>query len=241
MNKPVLKLSQSERQPVKGAKAALLTAKGIIAGVLVNWTDGGAVVEARGEVLAGAKVRLRVQGPDRIWEKHATVLWANGGQGFGLEFDDPAQKNRGSSIIPRIKQFFHSMYPRIANNRPALRSKNRSAERTGNPSANRPSVIDIQTVGKRDGSDKRRRRRFRIETSAQITWSDFSVVGPEIATITDASSAGVLFTTNRDYPIGTTLQVTYPYPNSNSPKQEGDVVRVENLPDGRRRVAVAFG
>jgi hypothetical protein len=50
-----------------------------------------------------------------------------------------------------------------------------------------------------------------------------------------------MFITDRDFQVGTRLAVQYPYPHPTSLEQEGDVVRVEILPDGRRRVAVAFG
>ena len=54
----------------------------------------------------------------------------------------------------------------------------------------------------------------------------------------DHSSDGILFTTDREYRVGTELLVRYPFPSSSSPKQKGTVLRVEELPDGRRQVAV---
>jgi len=228
MNKPDPKQRQAERLPGKGAKAALLTKNGVITGVIASWSGDGAVVEVSGEGvaggLAGSEVRLRAQGPDRIWEKKATVLWVHQDQAVGLEFepDNPAMKG----LVQRV---LDSMRSQTTEARAAVQSSSQS-------------LVEKERLGTRETTtDLRRRRRIRIETPAEIMRLDGADAGAEITTITDASSSGVLFTTNRGYSVGTKLLIKYPYPNSSLPRQEGNVVRVERLPDGRRRVAVAFG
>ncbi len=86
--------------------------------------------------------------------------------------------------------------------------------------------------------DKRRSRRRQIPASAQVVQGDSADVVPEITKLVDASSDGILFATDREYRVGMKLFVRFPFPTS--PKQTGTVVRVEELPDGHRRVAVRF-
>jgi hypothetical protein len=193
----------------------LLTKSGIMGGVLTAWSDTGAVVENGDEVLAGERVRLRVQGPDRIWEKTAIVLWVKE-RDVALEFDPNGPAREGSAFGMMIRRLFHSIRKPV---RQPVTAKNSAA---------------------RD-KDKRRRPRLQVESPAKIIRRDDEAIGPHIATVTNASSAGLMFITDRDYRIGTKLAVGYPYPNSKSLEQEGNVVRVEKLPDGRHRVAVAFG
>ena len=102
------------------------------------------------------------------------------------------------------------------------------------------SVSQVPTRKSRfeDVGDLRRRRRSRISSSAEIVQWNCVQIKPEIAKLVDASSDGILFTTDREYRVGTELLVRYPFPSSSSPKQKGTVVRVEELPDGRRQVAV---
>jgi len=90
----------------------------------------------------------------------------------------------------------------------------------------------------RSKRDLRRRRRSRISSNAQIVqWSRVQV-NPDVAAIVDASTAGILFVTSREYQPGEELLVRFPFPSSSSPKQKGRVVRVEELPQGQWRVAV---
>ena len=84
--------------------------------------------------------------------------------------------------------------------------------------------------------DKRRSRRRQIPASAQVVQWDSPNAVPEIAKLVDVSSDGILFETDREYRVGMKLFVRFPLPTS--PKQAGTVVRVEELPDGHRRVAV---
>ena len=89
-------------------------------------------------------------------------------------------------------------------------------------------------------AEQRKRHRFHIKASAQVTRLDSAVADPEIAPLVDASPDGVLFATDREYPVGTRVLVKFPYPSATSPKQTGSVVRVDALPDGSRHVAIAF-
>jgi hypothetical protein len=216
----------SERVPKNGAKAALLTAKGIIGAVIASWSVNGAVLEVCDGAAAGARVRLRVQEQDKIWEKKATVLWVKE-QSLALEFEtDGPTRKVGFSALPRLRQFLYS-----------LRAPTAAAPQ--HETTLRAKHFEIQLPG-RDNQDRRRHRRLRFDTGARVKWSNSPLEANE-ARIADASKSGVLFTTNRAYPIGTKLQVQYPYPNSTAPERQGTVVRVDLLPDGRQRVAVAFG
>jgi hypothetical protein len=218
---PPAKQEPAERLPSWGAKAALLTKKGIITGMLTSWSDTGAIVEANGEGLAGSEVRLRVQGPDRIWEKRATVLWVHKDHGIGLEFELDDTSEEG--LMRRV-----------------LDSLTAEKRRTPTPSPVEKELANT-SVGKTETStDRRSHRRIRIAATAEVTRTDRGSSGPDITTISDASSSGVVFTTNRSYSIGTKLLVKYPYPSSSLPRQAGNVVRVERLPYGLWRVAVQF-
>jgi len=218
---PPPKQEQAERLPSWGAKAALLTKKGIITGMLTSWSDTGAVVEANGEGLAGSEVRLRVQGPDRIWEKRATVIWVHNDHGIGLEFELDDTSEEG------LMQRF-------------LDSLTAEKRRAPSPSPVEKGSANTSVAKTETSTDRRSRRRVRIAATAEITRPDGGGSGPDITTISDASSSGVVFTTNRSYSIGTKLLVKYPYPSSSLPRQVGNVVRVERLPYGLWRVAVQF-
>ena len=101
-----------------------------------------------------------------------------------------------------------------------------------------PEPVSQQFENKGDGSDKRRRRRRPIPASVQVVRDCVNV--PEIAELVNASTDGILFTTDREYRLGMEVFTRYPFPSATSPKQIGVVVRVEELPDGHRRVAVRF-
>ena len=220
MRKSPQRLGQSNLLPEKGAKVALLTKDGLITGTLANWSDRGAVVETRAEVQAGAQVLLRVQGTDQIWEKKATVLWVNPGQGFGLEFvpDNPAKKRWVAGIMARLRPFLYASTSRTRTDGARSASKHKEKSRP----------------------EKRRSRRFQIESPAQVKRLDVASVEPDVTTVTETSNSGALFITDRDYLVGTELQIQCPFPSSSSAKQGGEVVRVEKRSDGRRRVAVVF-
>lgn len=118
-------------------------------------------------------------------------------------------------------------------------TNHKTTEFAGDPSVNQvPEPVSQKFENKGDGSDKRRRRRRPIPTSVQV-FRD-CINAPETAELVDASTDGILFTTDREYRVGMELIARYPFPSATSPKQVGIVVRVEKLPDGHRRVAVRF-
>ena len=109
------------------------------------------------------------------------------------------------------------------------------------PVDDRASGPDSQPVANHtDGPNQRRRRRFEIKSNVRVLRRDRAYDGPEIAPLVDASTDGILFTTDQEYPPGAELLVKFPYPGNSSPQQVGRVVRVETLPDGRRCVAVVL-
>jgi hypothetical protein len=95
-----------------------------------------------------------------------------------------------------------------------------------------------QSVAGAATHDLRRRRRSKISSNAQIVQWNCVVVNPEIVQIMDASSGGISFVSDRDYKVGTELLVRFPFPSATAPKQKATVVRVEELSEGQRRVAV---
>src|SRR5688500_14868319 len=142
MSRPKSKTPSADALPVNGSNVALLTKSGILGGVLTGWSDKGAVIEASGAVVAGEHVRLRVQGPDKIWEKKANVLWVKG-RDIALEFE-LGKPESVSSIGRIIQRAFAAM------RRPAHSSALRGASK--------------QKAKPRDSqNDKRRRARIRLE------------------------------------------------------------------------------
>lgn len=94
--------------------------------------------------------------------------------------------------------------------------------------------------------ERRRRRRALISAPVRVRGVDVTDSGPdEVSTTIDVSRLGILFeTSNTAYFHGMDVAVTFPYvkmPGAMQIEQEGLVVRVHELPDGRRTVAVALG
>lgn len=94
--------------------------------------------------------------------------------------------------------------------------------------------------------ERRRKRRARISTPVRVRSLDVTGNGPdEITTTVNISRIGILIETAgtgffRSMPVAVVL----PYaktPGVPQAEQEGRVVRVSELPDGRRSVAVALG
>ncbi|MBI1955707.1 MAG: response regulator, partial [Acidobacteria bacterium] len=92
-----------------------------------------------------------------------------------------------------------------------------------------------------DGTERRQHRRYVIKASARVRRKKWAVGGPDIGTAVNASKDGIFFTTDREYRVGMEVFVAFPYTGYNDIEQEGHVVRVEELPEGRRSVAVALG
>jgi len=96
------------------------------------------------------------------------------------------------------------------------------------------------------GADRRRRRRAMISAPIRVRSVDVTESGPdEISTTLDVSRNGVLFASSLDtFRAGMEVSVTFPFsrtPHVAQAEQSGRVVRVNELPDGRRSVAVALG
>ena len=92
-----------------------------------------------------------------------------------------------------------------------------------------------------DSTERRRHRRYVIKASAMVRRKKWAVGGPDISTVVNASKDGIFFTTDREYRVGMEVFVAFPYTGYNDIEQEGHVVRIEELPEGRRGVAVAMG
>ena len=94
--------------------------------------------------------------------------------------------------------------------------------------------------------DRRRRRRALISSPIRVRCEGVTGDGPdEVSTTIDVSRAGVLFlATHPGYTRGMSVWVTFPYskaPGHLQAEQEGTVVRVTGMPDGRSAIAVALG
>lgn len=94
--------------------------------------------------------------------------------------------------------------------------------------------------------ERRRRRRALISAPVRVRGVDLTDGGPdEVSTTIDVSRLGILFeTSNTTYFHGMDVAVIFPYvktPGAMQTEQKGLVVRVHELPDGRRTVAVALG
>ena len=92
-----------------------------------------------------------------------------------------------------------------------------------------------------DGVNRRRNRRIAINAPARIRRKKWEVGGPDKANVVNASRGGIFFVSDREYRVGMEVFVAYPYTGFDDVDQDGYVVRVEELPDGRRGVAIAIG
>lgn len=92
----------------------------------------------------------------------------------------------------------------------------------------------------RDEVNKRRDRRLTMKSNVRVRQKKWEAGGPDTASLVDISRRGVQFFTNRPYWIGAEVLVTYPVSDPNALEQEGKIVRIEELRDGWRRVAVAL-
>ena len=90
------------------------------------------------------------------------------------------------------------------------------------------------------GVQRRRHRRTAMKASIKVSRKKWAVGGPDVGTVVNASKGGVFFVTDRPYRVGLDVLATFPYAGSNDIEQDGFVVRVENLPDGRLGVAIAL-
>jgi CheY-like chemotaxis protein len=95
-------------------------------------------------------------------------------------------------------------------------------------------------------AERRQRRRALISAPIRVRCEGLTGDGPdEVSTTVDVSRVGVLFlTAHRGYFRGMGVRVTFPYskaPGVRQAEQEGYVVRVTDLSNGRRAVAIALG
>jgi len=97
-----------------------------------------------------------------------------------------------------------------------------------------------------NGTDRRKRRRALISAPIRVRAVDVTEDGPnEVSTTLDVSRNGVQFVSSQaNFAAGMEVAVTFPYTNTPQiaqAEQSGRVVRVTEMPDGRRSVAVALG
>jgi CheY-like chemotaxis protein len=94
--------------------------------------------------------------------------------------------------------------------------------------------------------DRRRRRRAMISAPVRVRGVHVTNAGPdEVSTTIDVSRNGILFTAiATGYYKGMEVAVIFPYstaPTAIHSEQQGSVVRISQLPDGRTAVAIALG
>ncbi|HEY7680486.1 MAG TPA: diguanylate cyclase [Terriglobia bacterium] len=92
-----------------------------------------------------------------------------------------------------------------------------------------------------DGVYQRRHRRVAINVNVRVRRKKWDVGGPDTAMVINASRGGILFESDREYRAGMEVWVAYPYTGYDDVEEEGVVLRVEELPGGRRGVAIAMG
>jgi diguanylate cyclase (GGDEF)-like protein len=92
-----------------------------------------------------------------------------------------------------------------------------------------------------DGVERRRSRRIPLQAPARVRRNRWEVAAPDMPTVMNASRGGIFFTTDREYRVGMKVLVAYPYTGYNDVEQGGYVVRVVDMPEGRRGVAIALG
>ena len=93
-----------------------------------------------------------------------------------------------------------------------------------------------------DGVERRGSRRFHIKAKGKVRRKKWAAGQPDVLTAANASREGILFISGREYRVGTEVWVAFPYTGREDDiEQEGFVVRVEELPQGRWGVAIAIG
>jgi CheY-like chemotaxis protein len=112
--------------------------------------------------------------------------------------------------------------------------------------AAKPALEACAEAAKASRGERRGRRRALISAPVRLRSVDVTVAGPdEVTTTADVSRAGLLFiTTHPGYYRGMALAVTFPHSKAlgaMQAEQSGRVVRVTEVADGRRSVAVALG
>ncbi|MBI4442360.1 MAG: diguanylate cyclase [Acidobacteria bacterium] len=91
------------------------------------------------------------------------------------------------------------------------------------------------------GGERRRYRRIPMNANIRVRKKKWAVGGPDIGEVANVSKGGVFFFTERPYRVGTEVWVTFPFKGYDDLEEEGFIVRVEELANGRRGVATALG
>ena len=89
----------AERLSLAGAKALLVTRRGYVGGQMVDVSETGALVAADARDLVGTRVTLRIEQPDRTWERSGRVVWFDSVRGTAIEFEESFFTAPGSSTI----------------------------------------------------------------------------------------------------------------------------------------------
>ena len=94
------------------------------------------------------------------------------------------------------------------------------------------------------GSERRSRRRALISAPVRVRSTEFTEGAEgEVSTTLDVSRGGFLYISSVPHiRVGTVVQVTFPYSKSQAAvqaEQSGRIVRITEMPDGRRAVAIA--
>jgi CheY-like chemotaxis protein len=110
----------------------------------------------------------------------------------------------------------------------------------------KPAVEACAEAAKASRGERRGRRRALISAPVRLRSVDVTIAGPdEVTTTADVSRAGLLFITmHPGYYRGMALAVTFPHSKelgATQAEQSGRVVRVTEVAEGRRSVAVALG
>ncbi|MBI3896593.1 MAG: response regulator [Acidobacteria bacterium] len=100
--------------------------------------------------------------------------------------------------------------------------------------------LEAASEVRRDESNKRQDRRLTLKADVQVRQKKWVTGGPDTASLVDISRRGIRFFTNRQYWVGAEVLVTYPVTDPSALEQQGKIVRIEELRDGWRRVAVAL-
>lgn len=93
-----------------------------------------------------------------------------------------------------------------------------------------------------DGVERRKGRRFAVRGKVRIRREKWAGGQPDVASVSNASREGIFFVADHEYRVGTEISITFPFTGVDSDiEQEGFVVRVEELSNGRWSVAAALG
>ena len=84
---PIPERRRSERLPGKGEEVLLLTHRGKVSGVLVDYSETGALVMADGSDLAGRRVVLCLKEKGEIRQREGMVVMVSAIRGIAIQFD----------------------------------------------------------------------------------------------------------------------------------------------------------